>query len=244
MYLAAYDVTITSVNLPNAVVRLGTPLVLHCTANGPQDRDISFSWAINGSPVSSSGRFDITSSPTSFQSTLSISSVMEEDLGMVHCTVSDPLHVPLSDTETITETGLLYLFGDRRTETLAVRQGMTLQLECPIRASSPATSVRWFTGSRLLENGTGVSLYRLPNGSAIAEVGVASVTNNDGIKYLCEVEEGSVNLNYTITIYVTSKGLMSQIRGYRSSADLSACTGVTEEELSKMWLPQSANHLL
>ena len=193
----------TTENLPNPVVRLGTSLVLRCSVDAP--RDVKFQWAVNSIPVTSSGRFQIESDPVSGTSILTITSVLLEDLGEARCTVLDPLHVPLSNTLTVTETGQLYLFGDQTSRVHQVGDGQAIRLECPIRSSTEDTRILWFTGSRLLTNSSGVSLYRLENGSAIAELGVASLAEDEGDQYVCQVREGAISLNYSITIYVTSK---------------------------------------
>lgn len=202
----------TILNIPNPTVQLGTSLLLRCRAGAP--RPVTFSWAINGNPVNEGGRSVVTSDPSSMESILNITSVLEGDLGVVLCIVSDPLHPPLMGSLSIAETGQLYLFGNRDSVTHKVQEGTAIRLECPIRASSPATSVKWFMGTLLLVNRSGVTLYRLPNGSAVAELGVASVAGDDGDLYECEVKEGAITLLYQITIFVTSKEGMtwSQLR--------------------------------
>ena len=200
---AALPITITSVSPENPVVRLGTPLVLRCSA--PSVRPLSFSWTVGSRTLTSSaGRYSIIST-TSF-SILNFTSVMEGDLGTVVCSVSDRLHAPLSSSLEVTETSRLYLFGDRTMETLHVEEGQQLVLMCPVRASSGASEV-WFSGSRQLENNTaGTLLFQLENGTFVAELDrMVSVNRDDGDKYLCRVTKGGVRLEYNITVYVTSK---------------------------------------
>lgn len=187
------------------MVRLGTPLTLTCAVQSL--RPAAFTWSIGNTTVTPSNRLVVT--PSSSQSTLLITSLERADLGTISCTVNDPLHPPLVDSTIVMETDELYLLGDRTEETLNVPKGNPLRLECPIRARSEATLVRWFAGSRELFDGdNGVQFRTSESGSSVASVGgVASLEDDDGDRYLCEVTDvtdASVRLQYEIELYITS----------------------------------------
>ena len=195
---------------PDDPVRLGTNVTLTCDLNSTQST-ATFSWSINDTPIpgsspGSSPPFTVTSTPT--QSTLVIAFITESQLGVVSCQASKPLHFPVTTSVRLTETSDLYLFGDMERQQLLVANGTTLVLECPVRSRSESTEVRWFDGDRLLsDEDKGVALTELPNGTAVATLGLATLTNDNGDMYMCEVRDDRLasSLFLRIEIYITSE---------------------------------------
>ena len=202
---------------PVQPVRLGTTVNVMCSVALEQmefTRSVDFTWIVNGSLVSpSSSQFNVTSELA--QSTLIISPIDEPEVGVVTCVASEPLHFPSNATTVLVETDELYLRGNVQSQTLYVPQNTPLVLECPLRSRSKSTSVKWFSGSRSLVDGEGgVTLMDFMNGSSVAMLGTATLLDDDGDMYRCDVaNEGQESvLTYDITIFVTSECVCCQRR--------------------------------
>lgn len=144
---------------------------------------------------------------SSSRSTLLITSLMTSDLGNISCTADDPLHPLLSKFALVVETSELYLLGDRRGQTQSILEGSPLVLECPVRARSESTLVKWFAGNvQLMEGVDGVRIQTSDNGSSVITLPRAvTLDRDDRNRYLCVVRDGTVELQYEIELYVTSE---------------------------------------
>ncbi len=196
---------------PVGPVRLGTNVTLTCDVT--TTRLINISWTVNGmmATADSSPRFSVTSEPA--RSTLHISGIVEADLGVVSCNISDPFHFPVSASVDLEENRDLYLIGNVERRVLIVPESSTLVLECPLRSRPEAVLVQWFHGLRLLSNDDdGVSVRSFPNGSEVVTLGVASLAKDDGDEYQCVVSSDRTGtdriLTYDVTIFITSKSVL------------------------------------
>ncbi|XP_056399918.1 carcinoembryonic antigen-related cell adhesion molecule 1-like [Hyla sarda] len=107
---------------------------LYCTAQGSA---ISFSWSMNGNPVSSDAPYNITKINYPPKSILTISPVSKNDIGPFTCTASN-----LEDTKASNEISLnINWYPEGNIQCTAQTTSQTVQLGCSWSGGNPAANV-------------------------------------------------------------------------------------------------------
>ena len=185
------------------MVRVGTSLTLTCHVDS--QRDIAFAWVVGGATYNqSTGRFVISSTPT--QSTLTLVTVEEGDLGNVTCVARDPIHLPISTNSLLTEDPAFYLYGNSDNRNFTLVDSDVFRLDCGVRGGGSDVKVHWFRN--LLEVGSsgseGFEIRTLPNGTSSLIRSMASLAD-DGNAYSCKAVYNRVSLTQRFNIFVTSE---------------------------------------
>ncbi|XP_069803688.1 pregnancy-specific beta-1-glycoprotein 7-like isoform X2 [Dendropsophus ebraccatus] len=107
---------------------------LHCTAQGSA---ITFSWEINGNPVSSIPPYYITQSDSPPHSNLTISPVSKNDTGPISCTASNQANSVTSNTAKVS----IFWAPDGNILCTAEPIGQHIQLGCSWPGGKPAANV-------------------------------------------------------------------------------------------------------
>lgn len=174
-----------SLNEVSVNVRLGTPLSLIC--NVTSQRTIDFSWTIGGMSYSQTdGRISITHDRT--QSTLTLETVEESDLGNVSCVAYDPVHLPVITNVLLTEFPGFYLYGNSNTRNITLELDQPFRLDCDVRGGG-TIMVSWFRGGAELPSSVDPSVRTMhfANGthSLLRNTTVREDSRND---FVCKAE--------------------------------------------------------
>ena len=184
-----------SIGPASVAVRFNTSLSLHCMTNST--RSVRFSWTFNGSVVTpSTRRTTVTQGQTSV---LNISDLTESDLGSYTCTVSDPIHLPVSANVAVVETSELYFVGGMVQRPVQTPNGSNnLVLDCPVRRGRGNVSVQWLKGTERLRSGGRVTVS--PDGRQLTLDTVTLV--DDMTVYTCRATDdvSSIELNFQVDV--------------------------------------------
>ena len=162
-------------------------------------RSVWLSWTFNGSVVTPSTRHTtVTQGQTSV---LNISDLMDSDLGSYTCTMSDPIHLPVSASVTVMETNELYFVGGVVQRTAQISNGSDLVLDCPFRRGRGSISVQWLEGTERLRSGGRVTVS-----SDGRQLILDTITLADDMKvYTCRANDDTHSIELTFRVNVTGK---------------------------------------
>ena len=187
-----------SIGPASVAVNFNTSLSLYCMTNSP--RSVRLSWTFNGSVVTPSTRHTIVTQGQT--SVLNISDLMESDMGSYTCTVSDPIHLPVSANVAVVETSELYFVGDTTVPRPAqTSNGSDLVLDCPVRRGRGNVSVQWFKGTERLRSGGRVTVSS--DGRQLILDTVTLV--DDMTVYTCRATDDVSSIELDFQVNVTGK---------------------------------------
>ena len=165
-------------------------------------RSVRLSWTFNGSAVTPSTRH--TTVAQGQTSVLNISDLMESDLGSYTCTVSDPIHLPVSANVAVVETSDLYFVGGMVQRPAQISNGSELVLDCPVRRGRGNVSVQWLKGTERLRSGGRVTVSS--DGRQLILDTVTLV--DDMTVYTCRATDDvrSIDLNFRVNVTGSMEG--------------------------------------
>ena len=131
---------------------------------------------------------------------------MESDLGSYTCTVSDPIHLPVSASVAVVETSELYFVGGMVQRLAQALNGSNLELNCTVRRGRGNVSVQWLKGTERLRSGGRVTVS-----SDGRQLTLDTVTLVDDMTvYTCRATDdvGSIELNFQVNVTGKHGGLL------------------------------------
>ena len=127
---------------------------------------------------------------------------MESDLGSYTCTVSDPIHLPVSANVVVVETSELYFVGGRVERTARISNGSDLVLDCPVRRGRGNVSVQWLKGMERLRSGGRVTVSS--DGRQLI-LDTVTLVEDDMTVYTCRATDDMHPIELNFRVNVTGK---------------------------------------